>query len=51
MTAQKDGYVLKLVPRYAVFSLVFAFLWNSLIYNGAIALQRGRPALDMTTAL
>ena len=51
MTAQKDGYVLKLVPRYAVFSLVFAFLWNSLIYNGAIALQHGRPALDMTTAL
>ena len=47
----KDGYVLKLVPRYAAFSLVFAFLWNSLIYNGAIALQHGRPALDMTTAL
>ena len=51
MKLLKDGYVLKLVPRYAAFSLVFAFLWNSLIYNGAIALQHGRPALDMTTAL
>ena len=51
MKLLKDGYVLKLVPRYAAFSLVFAFLWNSLIYNGAIALQPGRPALDMTTAL
>ena len=51
MKLLKDGYVLKLVPRYAAFSLVFAFLWNSLIYNGAIALQSGRPALDMTTAL
>lgn len=45
MKLLKDGYVLKLVPRYAAFSLVFAFLWNSLIYNGAIALQHGRPAL------
>ena len=51
MKLLKDGYVLKLAPRYAAFSLVFAFLWNSLIYNGAIALQSGRPALDMTTAL
>ena len=51
MKLLKDGYVLKLVPRYAAFSLVFAFLWNSLIYNGAIALQHSRPALDMTTAL
>lgn len=51
MTESRSNFVFRIVPRYAALPLIFALLWNTIIYNGAIALQRGRTALDMTSAL
>jgi membrane-associated phospholipid phosphatase len=49
MKQYKEQDLLGIVPRYAALSLVFALVWNSVIYNGAIALVDPSRAIDMTT--
>ncbi len=45
-----EAYIGKIIPRYAFFSLIFCFVFNSCIYTGTQILMRDARHYDLTTA-
>lgn len=43
-------YVEKIIPRYAFFSLIFCFIFNSCIYTGTQILMKNAKHYNLTTA-
>ena len=43
-----DKSIGKWIPRYAIFSVIFCFVFNSLIYSGTQFLMRNAKHYDLT---
>lgn len=45
-----EAYIGKIVPRYAFFSVIFCFVFNSLIYTGTQILMKNAKHYDLSTS-
>lgn len=45
-----EAYIGKIIPRYAFFSVIFCFVFNSLIYTGTQILMRNAKHYDLSTS-
>ena len=46
-----DKTVGKIIPQYGFFSVIFCFVFNSLIYTGLQILMKKAKHFDLTTSL
>ncbi len=46
-----ERYIGRIVPRYAFFSVIFCFIFNSLIYTGTQIIMADAKHYDLTTSL
>ena len=44
-----EAYIGKVIPRYAFFSVIFCFVFNSLIYTGTQIIMKDAKHYDLST--
>ena len=44
-----EAYIGKVIPRYAFFSVIFCFVFNSLIYTGTQIIMKDAKHCDLST--